>query len=350
MTGGNPVGRVARMEKKHSMVRSCVFGPVASRRLGVSLGVDLVRPKTCSLNCIYCEAGATDHLTTERREYVPTEQVLRELDSVLSSRPELDYITFSGAGEPTLHAGIGRVARFLKEHYPEYRICLLTNAVSLKDPVLRAEIAAVDLVVPSLDASNEEEFRAVNRPAPGVTFADLVAGLKQFCAETRARIYLELFIVPGINDSDESIARFARIIGELQVDKVQLNTLDRPGCVDWIRPSSAANTRRFIAALEPLVPVEAVGPFRYKSAQLRLPAVQTEADCRILELAARRPVTADDLRVAVGMDADTLRHRLAELVHAGLLTSEREERGEFFHTPEQQHHNDTLNHREEHHR
>ncbi len=315
------------------MIRRCVFGPVASRRLGVSLGVDLVPPKTCPLDCVYCEAGVTTRLTAERREYVPTERVLAELDEVLGASPRLDYVTFSGAGEPTLHSGIGRIARHIKDSHPGYRICLLTNSVLLKDRGLRGEISAVDLVVPSLDASDEEEFRVINRPAPGISFGGLVDGIREFCDGSSAAVNLELFIVPGVNDSDASIARFAGIISGLKVDKVQLNTLDRPGCVDWIRPSTASNTRRFIAALEPIVPVEAVGPFRYSSVRADLPAVRTELDCRILELAARRPVTEADLLTATGTGGETLRGRLDALIGDGLLESEREERGEFFRAP-----------------
>lgn len=314
------------------MVRSCVFGPVASRRLGVSLGVDLVRPKCCSLNCVYCEAGETTDLTCRRREYVDPDQVIRELDDVLKGAPHLDFITFSGAGEPTLNSGLGRITRHLKTHYPQYPICLLTNATLFNDPAVLKELAGIDLVVPSLDASDEAEYQAVNRPAPGLTFAGLLDGLRQFCATTSAKVYLELFIVPGVNDSDASIERFAELVRTLKVDKVQLNTLDRPGCVDWIRPSSAANTRRFIEKLEPFVPVEAVGPYRYKSAALRGIVAKTEADCQILELAKRRPVTLPDLEVATGVDPETLRRRLDELVHAGLLTSEKEARGVFYRT------------------
>ena len=247
------------------MIRKYVFGPVASRRLGVSLGVDLVRPKTCSLDCIYCEAKATTELTLERREYVPVDEVIAELDAVLKPHPELDYITFSGSGEPTLNSGIGRVAEFLKRAYPQYKLCLLTNGFCLGDPSLRREIAGIDRIVPSLDASNSEEFRIINRPAPGLKFDRFIYDLTDFCRCSKQEIFLELFIVPGVNDSDESISRFVEIIRPMQVDLVQLNTLDRPGVVDWIRPSEPSNTRRFIAALEPFVAVEAVGPFRYRS-------------------------------------------------------------------------------------
>ena len=123
------------------MIQHHVFGPVASRRLGVSLGIDLVPHKTCSLDCVYCEARRTTCLTTARKEYVPIAEVLQELDQVLKTAPELDFITFSGSGEPTLNSGIGRVVDFIKEHYPQYPVCLLTNGCSLGDREVRRETA-----------------------------------------------------------------------------------------------------------------------------------------------------------------------------------------------------------------
>ncbi len=314
------------------MTRRYVFGPVASRRLGVSLGVDLVTPKTCSLDCVYCEAKATTNLTLERKEYVPVAEVLRELKETLDLKPELDFITFSGAGEPTLNSGIGRVLDFLKDNYPQYKVCLLTNALSFTDPEVRREVSRADRVVPSLDASNEAEFQAVNRPVPGLTFAAFLEGLEAFCRESRAEIYLELFIAPGFNDSDESIARFADIIRRLRVDRIQLNTLDRPGVIPELRPSTPENTRRFIRALEPIAPVEAVGPFRYKSRSTAQPVECGECEKRVLDLALRRPVTAADLECALGMPDEELRPLLKKLFEGGLLEIEKEARGTFYST------------------
>ncbi len=313
------------------MVRHYVFGPVASRRLGVSLGVDLVPPKTCSLDCVYCEAKATTLHTLERREYVPVDAVIRELDLVLSEKPELDFITFSGSGEPTLNSGIGRVVDFLKERYPQYPICLLTNGCTLGDPELRREIVRIDRVVPSLDASNREEFEVINRPVQGLDFDRFIADLTDFCRSAPQEIFLELFIVPGVNDSDASIARFREIISRLKVKMVQLNTLDRPGVVDWLRPSAPENTRRFIAALEPLVPVEAVGPFRYRSRVFgHAPELCTDAERRILDLVSRRPATRADLAVALGMEEEKIGILIDSLFKFGLVEIERQPRGIFY--------------------
>ena len=135
-------------------MRKHIYGPINSRRLGKSLGVDLIIPKVCPLDCIYCEARATTNLTMERKEYVDINEVLEEIDQVLSEIPMPDYITFSGAGEPTLNSGIGRVINHLKKFHSRSKVCLLTNGLLLKDKVLQQELAGLDMIIPSLDASN----------------------------------------------------------------------------------------------------------------------------------------------------------------------------------------------------
>ena len=313
------------------MVRHYVFGPVASRRLGVSLGVDLVPAKTCSLDCIYCEARQTTCLTLERKEYVPVDAVIRELDEVLSGKPELDFITFSGSGEPTLNSGIGRIVDFLKTRYPQYPVCLLTNGFALGDPEVRREIARIDRVVPSLDASNTEEFIRINRPAPGLEFGRFVKELTAYTQTASSEIYLELFIVPGVNDSDESIRRFVEIVRGMKLVMVQLNTLDRPGVVDWVRPSTPENTRRFIRALEPVVPVEAVGAFRYRTrVHETAENLCTDVERRILELVTRRPATVPDLVVALGIPEEEVLLLLDSLFKFGLIEIEKQQRGTFY--------------------
>jgi wyosine [tRNA(Phe)-imidazoG37] synthetase (radical SAM superfamily) len=190
---------------------------------------------------------------------VPADEVIAQLDKVLQSSPELDYVTFSGLGEPTLNAGIGQIARFVKEKYPEYPLCLLTNGMLLGDPLLQQEIACVDLVIPSLDASNAGEFSRVNRPAPEIDFQTFIAGLTEFTHQFKGKVWLELFIVPGVNDSEESIARFAQIIRNMRLDKIQLNALDRPGTENDVPISSAQNAARFAKVLKEFAETEFVG-------------------------------------------------------------------------------------------
>ena len=241
--------------KKHDIV----FGPILSRRLGRSLGIDPVMRNICCQDCIYCEAGKTEILTLKRDEYVPLDNIISELDKVLKDSPELDYITFSGLGEPTLNLKIGDVIRHLKKNYPQHPVCLLTNGMLLGDPQVQQDVADVDLVIPSLDASNAEEFARINRPGSEMDFDTFITGLAHFTHIFKGKIYLELFIVPGINDSDESIARFAEIIRTMRLDKIQLNALDRPGTENDIVISSSENAARFAAVLGKFAQVEFVG-------------------------------------------------------------------------------------------
>lgn len=310
-----------------------VFGPVASRRLGISLGVDLVTSKICPLDCIYCEAGATTDLTLERREYVPVDEVLKELDARLSTHPELDFITFSGSGEPTLNSRIGDVVEFVKERYPEYPLCLLTNAMLLGDRELLRAIEKVDLVIPSLDGSNEEEFIRINRPVKGFDFNRFVDDLTIFTRNSKSRINLELFIVPGVNDSNESIARFAELIGRMKVDLVQLNTLDRPGVDKTLVPSPPENTGRFISVLSQIVPVEAVGVFRYRVPRpgTTLPVSGLQQD--ILEFVRRRPATLQDLSLALEMPESPVEELLGQLFESGRIAIQKQPRGNFYLPP-----------------
>ena len=241
--------------KKHDIV----FGPILSRRLGRSLGIDPIMRNICCQDCIYCEAGKTEILTLKRDEYVPLDNIISELDKVLKDSPELDYITFSGLGEPTLNLKIGDVIRHLKKNYPQHPVCLLTNGMLLGDPQVQQDVADVDLVIPSLDASNAEEFARINRPGSEMDFDTFITGLAHFTHIFKGKIYLELFIVPGINDSDESIARFAELIRTMRLDKIQLNALDRPGTENDIVISSSENAARFSVVLGAFAQVEFVG-------------------------------------------------------------------------------------------
>ena len=240
--------------KKHGIV----FGPVASRRLGRSLGVDLLLEKICCQDCIYCEAGKTEQLTCARKEYVPLQKIKEALTGVLNENPELDHITFSGSGEPTLSTAIGDVIGFLKQNFPQYQVCVLTNGMLLGDPELQQEIAEADLVIPSLDASCAGEFTAVNRPVKEISFEQFISGMETFSRQFNGKIYLEIFIVPGINDSPGSIDRFAGIVSRLKVTKIQLNSLDRPGTESNISAVPEETAARFAAALSPFADVEII--------------------------------------------------------------------------------------------
>lgn len=302
-----------------------LFGPVLSRRLGVSLGVDLVPHKTCTFDCVYCECGRTTDLTCERREYVPTERVVAELDDYLARAPDLDYITFAGSGEPTLHTGIGEVISFIKDRYPRYRVAVLTGSALLADPDVRTALMRADLVVPSLDAVSEEVFRKINRPSPGLTAGQVLAGLMAFAREFAGEIWLEVFIVPGQNDTEDEIRHLFEAIAAIAPDRVQVNTLDRPGTEVWVRPAPPLALERIASRLGENA--EVIGAACRDRA---LPPEVEDAGEIILATIRRRPCTQGDLAALLGLRPAEVAKCLRVLEAGGLIEPVREKRGTFY--------------------
>jgi len=302
-----------------------LFGPVPSRRLGLSLGVDLVPPKTCTLDCVYCEAGRTTELTTVRAEYVSTEEILRELEAFLSSGPTLDVVTFSGAGEPTLHSGIGRIIRYMKERWGKYRLALITNGTLLHLPALRAELAGLDLILPSLDAVSPQVFARINRPVSGLAPQMLVDGLRAFRQQNPAEMWLEVFLASGVNDTPEELELLRQAISFIGPHRVQLNTLDRPGSEPWVRPIPRERLEEIVRQWAPL-PVEIIA--RVKS----LSSVMETGDlaAAVLSLVERRPCTLQDLVMGLGASETDVNIALKGLLHERRIEAVPGERGSFF--------------------
>ncbi len=307
-----------------------IFGPVPSRRLGISLGVDLIPPKTCSYNCIYCESGKTTNLTVERREYVPLNDVLKELDSVLKTHPRLDFVTYSGSGEPTLYSRISEVTRFVKENYPEYKTALLTNGSLFHDEKVRRDCLDIDVVIPSLDCAGETEFKKVDRPHHSLSAAVVNEGIAKFRTEYTGQIWLEIFIVPGINDTDEEIGRINAWIAKIRPDKIQLNTLDRPGAVDWIRPADDIRMQEIAGKLRH-DNIEIAGKPATRSSNK---AYSGDISDVILRTVRRRPCTLDDIVKITGLHMNEVNKYLGVLVAEGKITEARGERGVFYRSAE----------------
>jgi wyosine [tRNA(Phe)-imidazoG37] synthetase (radical SAM superfamily) len=226
------------------MNKGFIYGPVLSRRLGRSLGIDLIPHKTCSLDCIYCECGKTTNLTLSRKEYIPTIEVKREIQKYLKNKPNLNYITFAGSGEPTLHTGIGDIILYLKNNYPQYKVAVITNSTLLNDNEVIKSILAADLIIPSLDAISQETFVKINQPHKKLHSEKIVLGIKKLREKFAGEIWLEIFIVPGINDNEKELKLFKKILDEVKINKVQLNSLDRPGIVKWLKPVSKSGLKR----------------------------------------------------------------------------------------------------------
>lgn len=305
-----------------------LFGPVPSRRLGMSLGVDLVPPKICSLDCVYCEVGKTTELTLIRRAYVDSAALKAELEDYFARRPLPDYITFSGSGEPTLHADIVEILQFIKKRQPQIPVAVLTNGTLLFDPAVRKEILAADLVLPSLDAATDRTFRRINRPAKGLAAASCVDGLIAFRQEFSGTIWLEIFILPGYNDDDAELQALRDAIVRIAPDTVQLNTLDRPGTVPNLRGATLAELQR-VKDFWQLDQVEIIAAAATRKDS---PSYRSDTETAILETIARRPCTIEDLTSILGIHANEVNKYLDVLDAEDKITSVRHPRGVFYKT------------------
>ena len=303
-----------------------LFGPVPSRRLGISLGVDLVPHKVCSLNCIYCECGATTRLTLERDEYVPEEEVMDELKNYFENNPDPDFITFSGAGEPTLHSGIGRILGLIKVLKPKVRVALITNGTLFSDPLVRQELLDVDVVLPSLDAATDEAFRKINRPRKEFTIEQYVQGLIDFKSESRGEFWLEVLILPGYNDDADNIQALKKAIHAIGPDRIQLNTLDRPGIIEGLRPASREELEA-IARQWGVKDVEIVVPVKQREESV---AFRTDVEAAILETISRRPCTLEDIQQILGIHINEINKYLGILEKSGQIEINHQERGIFY--------------------
>ena len=303
-----------------------LFGPVCSRRLGRSLGIDLVPFKVCTFNCVYCECGATTRKTLTRQDFFPVEEVITELAGYLSTGPELDFITFSGSGEPTLSLSIGGIIRFLKDRFPGYRVAVLTNGSLLNDPGVRADLVFADVVLPTLSSAVPETFRTIHRPGEGLDIREIIDGLSQFRKEFAGEIWLEVFIIPGLNTTDDELFALREAIERINPDRIQLNTLDRPGTEGWVRPATPSELER-IAGVLGLPGTEAVESIHYGVSHA-VPCGET-AD-HILALLKRRPSTIEDIAAATGLHRREVAKYLREFEIEGRVTSKSEERGIFY--------------------
>jgi len=234
-----------------------VFGPVNSRRLGISLGIDITPYKTCSFNCIYCECGHSTVLTDTLKEYVPYKDVIGEIEQVLSKKPVLDVVTFSGSGEPTLHSRIGEMIKYIKSNFPEYKVAVLTNSGALHREEVRRSIINADIISPSLDAVSPDVFGKINRPIPGIDPAVIIDSLVQLRKEFTGKLFIEIFIVSGLNDTDEELAKLKAACTKISPDEIHINSLDRSGPENWVKPIEAENLERIRDFFNPL-PVKLV--------------------------------------------------------------------------------------------
>jgi wyosine [tRNA(Phe)-imidazoG37] synthetase (radical SAM superfamily) len=269
-----------------------VFGPVPSRRLGRSLGIDVVPFKTCTYDCIYCQLGRTTCKTVERKEWVPLKDVLCEVESRLSSRP--DYITLSGSGEPTLFSGLGALVDRIKG-MTGVPLALLTNGSLLGQPGVRREIQDVDLLMPSLDAGDEMTFRHINRPHDAISFDQVMEGLVASREACRGQYWLEVFLLAGYTDVEAEIQKLVRCVDRINPDRVQLNTVTRPPAERFAEGVSQERLAEVAAWFN--APTDVIAGHRHMWEQGLCSASRSD----ILNLLQRRPCSVEDIAAGLGM-------------------------------------------------
>jgi wyosine [tRNA(Phe)-imidazoG37] synthetase (radical SAM superfamily) len=267
-----------------------VFGPVPSRRLGQSLGIDPVPLKTCNWNCVYCQLGRTIPLKNVRSEFFPREDILAEVEQALASHQpgEIDWVTFIGSGETTLHAGIGWLIRQVKSltHLP---IAVITNGSLLYLPEMRLELSMADAVLPSLDAGNARLYRKINRPHPEVSYERLIHGMAAFRKEYQGKLWVEVMLVRGLNDTSQALNEIAERLKDIQPDEVHILQPDRPPVETWVQPADEEGLFRAQTILG-----EAAMVINPASGSFDLSAGESLVDA-ILGIITRHPMREDEL-------------------------------------------------------
>jgi len=300
-----------------------LYGPVPSRRLGLSLGVDIVPFKTCTLDCIYCQLGKTTTKTLERKEYVPINDILDELKAVLDRGLVADYITIGGSGEPTLHSGIGRLIAGIKK-LTTIPVAVLTNGTLFCLPEVRKDCAGADVILPSLDAGDQQTYEAINRPVEQLSFDMLVEGLSALKKEYQRQIWLEVFFVDNMNTDDAQIAKIAEAIKKIRPDKVHLNTAVRPTAEKNVKKVAPDKLEEIARRLSP--DCEVIADF--VSGHCRKTA--SDVPQTLLSMLKRRPCSLNDVCSALGLDAADALVYLDVLKEQGVIWSENTNGKTFF--------------------
>ena len=288
-----------------------IFGPVPSRRLGLSLGVDLIPPKTCSYDCLYCQIGKTTCKVIEPSAYVPGEAVVAELDETLA-KVKPDYVTFSGSGEPTLHVELGRIIANVKGR-TGVKVAVLTNGSLLYRPEVRERLLKADMVMPTLSTVKEETFRLIHQPHDDLSVSRVIEGLKSFRKSYRGRLFIEVMLLAGFNDRDEEIEALRQVILEIAPDRVQLNTVVRPPANAKAIPLDRTRLEYIKRVFGERAEIIATAPIRDKQ---HFRGTLSDA---VLEMARRRPVTVEDVAGALDAPLFEVDKAVKALVHKGQL-------------------------------
>lgn len=282
-----------------------IYGPVPSRRFGQSLGVDLTPNKICSLDCIFCHLGRTIEKTNIRKEYSPIDAVVAEIDDWVQSGKGADYITLAGSGEPTLHTGFGEALKML-QNYPIPSV-LLTNGTMLYLAEVREAASYASIVKLSLSAWDDRSYRLVNRPHPELKFDQLIAGQKNFRAEFKGELWMEVMLILGINSAPENVKKIAEYAKLIRPDRIHLNTVVRPPAENFATALSNDQLNSLSCLFDP--PAEIIA--EYNTGHNKDIKVNENS---ILTMLKRRPCTSNQIAQAFNMHPSEVSKYLANLI------------------------------------
>jgi wyosine [tRNA(Phe)-imidazoG37] synthetase (radical SAM superfamily) len=286
-----------------------VFGPVFSRRLGRSLGVDPVPFKTCNWNCTYCQLGRTSPLVRARGVYASCEDVLAQVREALEEHKEgVDWISFVGSGEPTLNVELGCMIRGIKE-YATTPVAVVTNGALLFMPEVREDLLDADAVMPTVLAGSERLHKQIHRPAVGLGFADFVRGLVDFRREFGGQLWPEVLLFRDMNDGDEALQELVELLRRIEPDAVHLTLPARPPNESWVEPAEPERLDRAIELLGEVAPIMAAD----RSASPSEMSMKGEIAEAVLGVITRHPMTAAELSSALGMPEAEIQEALAVL-------------------------------------
>ena len=284
-----------------------VYGPVPSRRLGLSLGVDLVPYKVCSYDCIYCQIGRTKEKTIKRKPYIPRGEILAQLCQKLKEDIFLDFITLAGSGEPTLNSDIESLISDIKKH-TKIPVAVLTNASLFWDSSVRQSIMQADVVLPSLDAYDQQGFERINRPHHSIKLDAMAEGLMSFRKEYLGEIWLEMFVLEGINATESDAIRFKSLLEKVNPKKIHINTAIRPTAEAYARPVPHEEITRFSNILGERA--EIIAPFSDTTRHIEKARVEEG----LLDLLARRPCTLEDISSGLNVHQSEILKRMEPLI------------------------------------
>lgn len=290
-----------------------LYGPVPSRRLGRSLGIDLVPHKICTYDCIYCQIGSTTDKTLVRKEYVPVREILEEVKRFLKEETSsIDHLSLSGSGEPTLHSEIRSIIQGIKA-ITSIPIAVITNGSLLYEEEVRQDLLRADIVLPSLDAVTPEVFTKINRPRPGFSIEKVIEGMVEFRKVYKGQIWLEILFCKGVNDGKEELLRMKKAVDRIQPDRIHLNTVVRPPSEKWAAPLNQKE-------------IEKIRDFFGEKAEIifefdRHPSLVPERDIKeeILKILKRRPLSRSDLSKGMGIPQNELDRYIKPLIQEGKI-------------------------------